>query len=224
MYLPRTFLESTGLKRGLPAVFVHTPKCGGSFIAEGLGRRRERRCFTRKHPLLKGHLMWTEYRDLFPKTGRDISDYMTFSVVRNPWDWHVSIYHYVRQLTGRYREIYADEHAELNRMSFSEYTAMVDDPERNKIGWMDQATRNVADWVIDESGEIKVDFILRQEQMERDFERFIDTYALQLKIPTKRVNASKHKDYRSYYSDKDAEIIARRHTRDVALFGYTFDG
>ena len=223
MYLPRTFLESTGLKRGLPAIFVHTPKCGGSFIAEGIGRRRERHCFTRRHPLLKGHKMWTEYRDLFPRLGRDIHDYMTFSVVRNPWDWHVSFFHYIRQMTGRYREIFAEEHAELNRISFAEYLAWIDDPDRPKPGWLDEATRNVCEWVVDEAGEIAVDVMMRQEKLEADFQDFIDAYGLRLQVPKARVNTSVHKDFRTYYSDPEVEIVARRHVHDVALFGYSFD-
>jgi hypothetical protein len=224
MHLPRTFLESTGLMQGLPAIFVHTPKCGGSFIAEGLGRRRERHCFTRKHPLLKGHRTWREYRDLFPQTGRDLGDFMTFSVVRNPWQWHVSIYHYVRQMTGRYAQIYAAEHGELNRITFSDYLAMIDDSSRKQIGGLEEYTRNVCDWLVDDQDRIAVDFLMRQERMEEDFTRFTETYDLRLSIPAKRVNTSKHYDYRTYYSDQDAELVQRRHARDVAHFGYGFDG
>lgn len=222
MHLPRTFLESTGLKRGLPAIFVHTPKCGGSFIAEGIGRRRERHCFTRRHPLLKGHKTWLEYRELFPQTGRDLGDFMTFSVVRNPWAWHVSIYHYVRQLTGRYREIFAEEHDELNRISFPDYLAWIDDPTRSKIGLLEDSTRNVSDWVVDETGKIAVDFVMRQETMEADFARFIAQYGLRLTIPGTRVNESKHADFRTYYNDRDAELVERRHQQDIRLFGYSF--
>jgi len=54
MYMPRTRLEATGLKRGLPMIFVHTPKCGGSYIAHAIGYFRERNCITRRHPSLKG--------------------------------------------------------------------------------------------------------------------------------------------------------------------------
>jgi len=222
MYLPRTFLQSTGLKRGLAAVFVHTPKCGGSFISEGIGYKRERHCFTRRHPLLKGHRTWVEYRDLFPELGLDIHDYMTFSVVRNPWAWHVSYFHYIRQLSGRNRQKFASEHAVLNRMSFADYLRWIDDPDSPK-GEMQDATRNVSDWVVDETGTIVVDFVMRQESLEADFARFISQYGLRLAVPTKRVNASAHQDYRSYYRAGDVDIVARRHTRDVALFGYAFE-
>lgn len=223
MYLPRTFIESIGLRRGLPSIFVHTPKCGGSFIAEGIGHKRERHCFTRRHKLLKGHRKWVEYRDLFPQLGLDINDYMTFSVVRNPWDWHVSFYHYIRQLTGRNREHFADENARLNAMSFADYLRWIDDESAAK-GEMIDATHNVSDWVTDETGAIVVDTVMRQESLEADFQAFIDRYGLRLSVPTRRVNASKHKDFRSYYGPAEVEIVARRHARDLELFGYSFDG
>ena len=223
MYLPRTFLESIGLQRGLPAIFVHTPKCGGSYIAEGIGHRRERRCFTRRHPSLKGHRTYLEYRAAFPALGLDIADYLTFSVVRNPWEWHVSFYHYLRQLTGRDRKNTLEINQLLNAMSFSEYLAWLDDEAAPKPRdlWAD---RQVSDWVVDETGKIVVDVVMRQERLEEDFTGFIETYGLRLTPPTRRVNASSHKDYRTYFSDADAERVAKRHARDLALFGYRFEG
>ncbi len=222
MHLPRTFLESTGMARGLPAIFVHTPKCGGSFIAEGVGRRRDRHCFTRRHPSLRGHLTYLDYKERFPALGLNIDDFMTFSVVRNPWAWHVSVYHYIQQLKGRNKEKAADVHERLTKYSFSDYLAWVDDPktaEKQEIA----AVHNVSDWVIDENGKISVDFLMRQETLEEDFAIFIKKYSLRLAAPKKRVNESVHKNYRTYYSDSDAALVARRHERDIALLGYSFD-
>jgi len=82
MYVPRTRLESLGLKRGLPMIFVHTPKCGGSFVADAIGHRRERHCFTRRHPMLRGHKTYLEYQHAFTTLGIDINKFVTFSVVR----------------------------------------------------------------------------------------------------------------------------------------------
>lgn len=221
MYLPQTYLQSISLARGLPAIFVHTPKCGGSFVAAGIGRKRERHCFTRRYPLLKGHKTWMEYRELFPKFGLDIADFVTFSVVRNPWAWHVSFYHYVRQLVGRNREKAAELHARLNTMSFTEYLAWVDQPgtTENEIA----SVNDVCHWIVDGEGRIAVDVVMRQERLEQDFSDFIRRYGLRLQIPAGRVNESRHADYRSYYTDCDADLVARRHHRDVVLFGYSFD-
>ena len=53
--------------------------------------------------------------------------------------------------------------------------------------------KNVCDWVIDDKGEIAVDFILRQENLDEDLLRFQDVYEILLNIPKKPVNTSKHK-------------------------------
>lgn len=163
-----------------------------------------------------------DYRDTFPATGRDIGDYLTFSVVRNPWDWHVSFYHYIRQLSGRNREKTLEFNRITNALSFSDYLGWIDgdQPKPADIG----ADRQVSDWVVDETGRIVVDVVMRQERLAADFADFIARYGLRLQVPAERVNTSEHKDYRSYYSDADAALVARRHARDIALFGYGFDG
>ena len=33
----------------------------------------------------------------------------------------------------------------------------------------------------------------------------------------------REQDYRSYYSDETAEMVAKRFERDIELFGYEFD-
>jgi len=223
MYLPRTRMERLGLKRGLPMIFIHTPKCGGSFVADAIGHRRERHCFTRRHPALRGHKTYLEYRQAFETLGININRFETFSVVRNPWAWHVSFYHYVRGLSGRNLEKAAAENAILSKQSFSDYLARVDNPEISD-GIEFPTTRNVSDWVTDENGKIVVDTILRQENLRSEIERFQKKYSLQLAIPSAPINTSKHKDYRSYYSSADVDLVRRRHARDIELFGYDFNG
>jgi len=221
MYVPRTRLESIGIKRGLPMIFVHTPKCGGSFVATAIGNHRERHCITRRHPTMQGHKTYIEFRNALAALGIDIKDFVTFSVVRNPWSWHVSFYHFVRGLTGRELEDAAVENAIMSKQSFSEYLAWVDDESSPKSEDF-PTTHNVCEWVIDESGDIAVDAILRQESLREDFAAMQKKYHIRAKIPQTRVNASEHKDYRSYYTDADIELVARRHARDIELFGYEF--
>lgn len=222
MYMPRTRLEATGLKRGLPMIFVHTPKCGGSYIAHAIGYHRERRCFTRKYPRLRGHKTYLEFKSGMADLDMSIDDYVTFSVIRDPWSWHVSLYHYVKGLTGVDREKNEDLVALMNRLGFSEYLswlADIEDPAPDLYN-----ARIVSDWVTGEDGVIAVDYILRQESLEADLRRMQKKYGVRLKIPSKPVNISSHGDYRSYYSNAEVDFIAKRHQHDLQLFGYRFDG
>lgn len=85
MLVPRSFTESLWPFSGLPMVFVHTPKCSGSFVAKAFGRRFKR-CPTLRWPEMRGHLTWQEYDQRFAARGIDLGKkFVTFSVVRNPW-------------------------------------------------------------------------------------------------------------------------------------------
>lgn len=206
---------------GRPMIFVHTPKCGGSFVAHAVGYWRERLCFTRRYKTLQGHKTYVEFRDAMAVLGKDIRDYTTFSVIRDPWSWHVSLYHYIKNLEGVAREKKKAAHEVMNRLSFSEYLLWLDN-----MGEEFQTThfaKNICDWLVDETGEIAVDFVLRQERLVEDLLKMQKEYGLYLRIPQQRINTSKHDDYRSYYTDQEADFIARRHRRDIEMFGYTFE-
>ena len=45
---------------------------------------------------------------------------------------------------------------------------------------------------------------------------------LATEVPRQRANSSERGDYRGYYDDAGAELVARRHRDDIAQFGYTF--
>jgi hypothetical protein len=38
----------------------------------------------------------------------------------------------------------------------------------------------------------------------------------------RKVNASNRAEYRRYYNDRKAQLVAARHGRDIAMFGYNF--
>lgn len=66
-------------------VFLHIPKTGGSFIQHAVV----------DHLLVEDYRPWTHtpYRDL-PARWRHLA---VFCVVRNPWDWYVSWFHYAME-------------------------------------------------------------------------------------------------------------------------------
>ena len=83
--------------------------------------------------------------------------------------------------------------------------------------------KQMKDYLVDSGGRIAVRHILRQENLEEDLERFIRKLDLKVKVAKRRVNVARREaDYRMYYSDQEAEIIARRHAEDLALFDYRF--
>lgn len=116
------------------------------------------------------------------------------------------------------------EHEQIKDLSFSDYIKWLDDIDRPRSA-DDYARRQVSDWIIDENGKIAVQEVLRQERLEEDLRSLKEKYGLRIIVPYgQRINSSRSEsDYRLSYSDEDAEIIARRHQRDIALFNYRFE-
>lgn len=223
MYAPRNFLEEySPYHKGLPMLFVHTPKCGGSFVAASF-RRHFKKCISLTEPSLAGHLSWTNYRDRLNALGQPIIDYKTFSVIRNPFAWQVSWFTYIRGYKGGKRSGYHIEHDLFQKMTFSDYVTWLDDPDAPRSPLFDMG-KQVSSWVLDEQGNIAVDHILRQETLENDLKQLATTYGLRLHIPRKPVNVSnKKQNYQDFYTARDVDRITARHQRDIQLFGYLFD-
>lgn len=220
MYVPRNRFEAIVPGAGLPMIFVHTPKCAGSFVAAAFGRRF-RRCITLKKAELRGHLTWQEYKSGLARLGFSISDFVTFSTVRNPWAWHVSWYTYIRNDENGKKSGHQIEHELFKKMEFKDYIRSLDDPElpRSPQGYI---TRQISDWFLDEEGKIAVDYLLRAEVIEGDFEAMREKEKLRAKLPQRRLNVSNKKDFREFYDSETEALVRSRHARDIAMFGYDF--
>lgn len=221
MFVPQRWPDLLSRNAGRRMVFIHTPKCGGTFINRAFGRRF-RRCPTLTWPEAAGHKLYTEYRDIFRARGEDIHDYYLFSVVRNPFDWHVSWYNYIRKDAGGRRSGHAVEAELFSRMSFADYVNWLDDPDapHSPQGYV---RRQIHEWVTDEAGVIRVDWVLRQESLRADFAAMIAETGIMVRPGLRRRNVSNEKDFRSYYTAREVDIIARRHAKDCTLFGYGFE-
>jgi hypothetical protein len=221
MRVPRSFAETLWPFAGLPMVFVHTPKCSGSYIANAFGYRFKR-CPTLRWPEMRGHLTWREYQQRFAARGIDLArDYVTFSVVRNPWAWHVSWFTYIRADQGGHRSGHKVEAGLFARFGFPDYLDWLEDPDapRGPQGYMQ---RQLRDWLTDADGNLAVDHVLRTETAAQDLAVLRDRYGLRIAIPARPANVSSRADYRSFYRSADIDRIAHRHAGDISLFNYAF--
>lgn len=190
-------------------------------VGQAFGRRQSH-CISVRHSKLQGHLTWVEYRDRLLEIGQPISEFETFSVVRNPFEWHFSWFNYIRRQKP-HRSGYAIEHKLFQDFNFSDYVAWLENPDAPRTPRHDMG-RQLADWVCDENGEVMVKNILHQERLSSDLTSFADHYGLQINVPKSQVNTfSGGEDFRTQYSDKDVAVISKRHQRDLELFNYAFD-
>jgi hypothetical protein len=209
-------------------LFVHIAKTGGTSVRAALQGRRWGDpwywpmflCSRLSH--LSGHTIATKLprhakvvaaKELLPKAYFD--DLFKFAFVRNPWDLQVSSFHHIR----RERPQYLGGHDD-----FSAFLRWKLDPERPYQFHVDTSIELQTDYLIDLRGEIVVDFIGRYERLHDDFDHACRLIGLTgAELPHRRRAKDRAPDYRGYYDDATAALVAKHFRRDIELLGYDFD-
>jgi hypothetical protein len=190
----------------LRCVFVHIPKNAGVSLCNALFG-----C------LGGGHLTARTYRAIFGVECYD--SYFKFAFVRNPWDRLVSAYTFLKKggLNGQ-DEAWAREHLAVYP-DFKDFVKRGLNP-----GSLYEKLHFIPQWeyLVNRDGKIAMDFLGRFETLEDDFDQVAKRLRVAASLP--RANASPRGDYRSYYDDASAEIVARLYARDIELFRYSFEG
>lgn len=208
-------------------LFVHIPKTGGTSLRAAL------------KPLLYSDpwywLMWTPQRlshlsghrtvTKFPRHAKVIAalemlppeifaDLFKFTVVRNPWDLQVSSFHHL------HKEL---PHAVEGLDDFADFIRHKFNPERPANFHLDVSSTPQTEFLSDLRGKLHVDFIARFESLHEDYATICERLPKPGKpLPHKR-KGNRKKDYRTYYTDETAAIVAQAYARDLEAFGYTFD-
>jgi hypothetical protein len=210
-------------------LFVHTAKTGGTSIRAALSRYRYAGRYgpaafvAHKLDQLTGHRIGAKFprhakaiaaREMLP---RELYDQLfKFSFVRNPWDLQVSSFHHIRRerphLMGQYSE------------DFEGFLRWKLNPERPYQYHIDTSIELQSDYVVDLQGRLIVDFVGKYERLIEDYEDICQRIGLPAKpLPHKRKAQDRKKNFRSYYTDETAELVARHFAQDIERFGYAFD-
>ncbi len=147
----------------------------------------------------------------------NLKGYFKFSFVRNPWDRMVSLYFYLRN-TSLYGKLLP------NAPSFNDWilsdlekitTYMpISVPLRHK-------KRPQLEWIRDQNGNITVDFIGRFENLQNDFDIFLD----KCNIPHVQLlheNKTTHDHYTKYYTKESIKKVSEWYKEDISYFHYKF--
>lgn len=194
---------------GNDLTFIHIPKCAGTSVAE----------WAKSVPDSKNqikHAKMSRVAKIWPEHG------MFFTIVRNPWDRAVSLYHYVGQLANgqipcrvRYKqfqiwqELYtAGLCAFLQALKRQDHNVDVQD--RNWQIWEPQSA-----WL---DGDHEC-IILRYENLPHDFRQIQDLVGCHEDLL--RENASQHDDYVTYYDKESTKLVADIWATDIEKFGYS---
>jgi len=214
------------LSRGRRYIFIHAPKTGGTALTLALearamkddvivsdtpkGRARRRRLKgTEAAGRLWKHSTLADIRGL--ASDDEIANYFTFMLVRNPWDRMVSYYRWLRAQSFNHPAV-----ALARRLGFS---AFLNAPgTRASI-----AAHPYGSYVTTAGGTERCDLFLRLEEFDDDVRPLEAHLGFRLAPLSVENRSDRTRDWRGYYSDRDAEIVRAICEADIARFGYRFD-
>lgn len=178
--------------------FIHVPKNAGNAIAKWLGEAHS-----------PDHRPWFEYAEESPKLWEE---YTSFAIIRNPWDRLVSLYRWWSKYQSKAYHLWRitsfPELIEDCELGFPYGNSF----ERPRNHWRQQA------YLISRRGELRVDRLLRFEQLAEDWEAFMGPDPLPV---VNRLSDGRH--YSAWYNDAWVEIVRRAYEDDVRLGGYEFE-
>ena len=198
-------------------IFVHIYKNAGTSITQALRPFATTKWQCRTNMVLKKIKL--SYHDpepyavhipgpeLMSRMGKDaFKSYFSFAIVRNPWDWQVSLYTFMLK-SRRHRQ------HELAKSfgGFDQY-----------IRWRcTHEVRYQKDFVFTPDGEQVVDFIGRFERLADDFHLICSRIGVSASLP--KENVSRVKPYQEYYSEETKELVRRTFEPDISRFKYDFE-
>ena len=207
-------------------IFVHIPKTGGTALTLALEARAAaddliigdtpkavaRRAKLRSLGLPQKLGKHATLADLDGVIGPDEWDgFFCFTLVRNPWDRLISYYHWLRAQKF--------DHLAVHLAQTHEFSGFLHHP--NTI--LAQKNWPAHAYMRDGLGRLHAQLFVRLEHLAQDIAPLEAHLGFGL-MPLARHNASsREKDYRRYYSDADAALVADICAADIAQFGYRFD-
>ncbi len=191
-------------------VFIHIPKNAGTSIRRALGI------------VGGGHRPWRFHAQSLPQVWQQ---YLSFAVVRNPWDRAASAFHHARMPDSHWHRQQGTPHPDYQLLadkSFEDCLRILCEQPGRLIheAWTDQSQ-----WILDMQSPAKplmVHSVLRYETLDDDFAKLCNRLHVEsAELPV--LNTSdRARDYRSFYNEASRKMVEQLYADDIRAFGYTF--
>lgn len=197
----------TDWNRRRGALFVHVPKAAGLSLYAGLGMDRPAdshapaSAWARSDP------------DFFASAYK-------FAVARNPWDRAVSAFHYLKHSTEYRQDRRWAERRLAGVDDFAGFLAALRRPwfRNQALAWRHFAPQSS---FVEIGGRLAVDRLIRFERLDEEIAEVAARIGAVYR--PRRLNGSERGDYRRYYDDDGAALIAEIYAADLRLTGASFD-
>lgn len=144
-------------------------------------------------------------------TAAEIEEFQVVTMVRNPWDRVVSYYHWLKVQTFA--------HPAVGLAKAHDFSGFLNHP---------QTVASLRMWPYGSyvrlpSGTESPCLFIRLERFEEDASNLWQHLGFRLDLP-KANESDRGRDWRGYFSDADAALVAEISAEDIARFGYRFQG
>lgn len=198
-------------------IFIHIYKNAGTSITNALRpfaasewewaliqplKKLKIQTYSGPHPF-HDHIQASEVIDALGSEA--FNNLFSFAIVRNPWDWQVSLYNFALKNINHYQHDLVK-----NFENFDEY-----------IKW--RCTSEIKfqkDFIYSHEGELLVNFVGRFENLDTDFKKICSHIGITASLP--KLNVSNTKLYQQFYTDETRELVRHTFHPDIELLGYDF--
>ena len=213
------------ISRGRNYIFIHIPKTGGSSMATALegramaddihaGRYAEsaQAAQTSSKEIKARGRLWkhSTLRDIEGLvSAQEIAEAFVFTMVRNPWDWVVSYYHWLQAQSFEHRAV-----AAAKGLEFSDFLREPSVANSLRAG-------HDATYVTGPDGTELCDLFVRLEHLNEDVPQLEKFLNIKLR-PFPRENTSVRPASAEAYTASDRDYVGALCATDIARFGYRF--
>ena len=181
-------------------IFIHVPKCAGSSVKRALFPARTH-----------GHMPLWFYERNFPEF---FERAFKFCFVRNPLDRAYSAYQYLRSN----QDIQRDQAARRMVMRYDTFDGFVQQWLCEETARMQMHFAPQWQFLCDSLGQLRIDFIGRQETMAEDFLQVCTKLGVDGKLD--QTNVSPRQSQEPTFQARTIDRIRRVYERDYELLGY----
>jgi len=204
----------------LKVTYIHPPKTGGWSIISIFGGNSIMPENDWGHEVYPNHYT----SEFYARRHTSMANHFVFATTRNPWQRVVSAYCWLTQNGIGARTPTKEDGGKTRHCTFEEYVHWLAEDRiniRHDINNSYWSHPNcVMDYIVARNS-VAVDYICEMQTINEDFSYVADVLGMNIKI--NHMNKTKHNEYKSYYSDKSAEIVRKVFKKDIDYFGYSFD-
>lgn len=228
MMSKRALLYKLGIRSVAP-LFIHIPKTGGSYLRQTEGSyvpviwpiEPLGHCYfyTHSKPTSVSNTSFSAIvkNGFYPESM--IGKRKVFSVVRNPFDFLVSWADHAGGWTAKYKNEKQYDY-ELANKGFEYYLKTIAERETS---WPNR--KFLFFQLFAESGRFLPNWVCRSESLDKELAELCAAWGLRYrKSAPQRVSTGRKRDYRYYYNDELCELVSKTWGRELAMYGYSFDG